>query len=211
MFIGPPGTGKTMTAGIMAHELRLELLQIDLAAVISKYIGETEKQLGRVFDEAEGSGAVLFFDEADALFGKRSEVRDSHDRYANVETSYLLQRIDAYEGMVILATNFSRNLDEAFLRRFQFIVEFTAPAEAERRRIWEGIWPGDVPRAPGLDLDFMAKRFELSGGHIRNIAVAAAFLAAAQGTHVDQHHLLHATKREYQKLGRRIDDALFRH
>jgi SpoVK/Ycf46/Vps4 family AAA+-type ATPase len=210
LFSGPPGTGKTMTAGIMAHELRLELFQIDLAAVISKYIGETEKQLGRVFDEAEGSSAVLFFDEADALFGKRSEVRDSHDRYANVETSYLLQRIDAYEGMVILATNFSRNLDEAFLRRFQFIVEFTAPAEPERRRIWEGIWPRDVPRAADLDLDFMARRFELSGGHIRNIAVAAAFLAAAQGAHVSQRHLLHATKREYQKLGRRIDDALFR-
>jgi SpoVK/Ycf46/Vps4 family AAA+-type ATPase len=210
LFSGPPGTGKTMTAGIMAHELRLELFQIDLATVISKYIGETEKQLGRVFDEAEGSGAVLFFDEADALFGKRSEVRDSHDRYANVETSYLLQRIDSYEGMVILATNFSRNLDEAFLRRFQFIVEFTAPAETERRRIWERIWPRDVPRARDLDLDFMAKRFELSGGHIRNIAVAAAFLAAAQGAHVSQHHLLHAMKREYQKLGRRIDDALFR-
>jgi SpoVK/Ycf46/Vps4 family AAA+-type ATPase len=210
LFSGPPGTGKTLTAGIMAHELRLELFQIDLAAVISKYIGETEKQLGRVFDEAEGSGAVLFFDEADALFGKRSEVRDSHDRYANVETSYLLQRIDTYEGMVILATNFSRNLDEAFLRRFQFIVEFTAPAEAERRRIWEGIWPRDVPRARDLDLEFMAKHFELSGGHIRNIAVAAAFLAAAQGAHVSQHHLLHATKREYQKLGRRVDDALFR-
>jgi SpoVK/Ycf46/Vps4 family AAA+-type ATPase len=144
------------------------------------------------------------------LFGKRSEVRDSHDRYANVETSYLLQRIDAYEGMVILATNFSRNLDEAFLRRFQFIVELTAPAEPERRRIWEGIWPRDVPRAPDIDLDFMAKRFELSGGHIRNIAVAAAFLAAAEDARVSQRHLLHATKREYQKLGRRVDDALFR-
>ncbi|HET9627563.1 MAG TPA: AAA family ATPase [Kofleriaceae bacterium] len=210
LFSGPPGTGKTMTAGIMAHELRLELFQIDLAAIVSKYIGETEKQLGRVFDEAEGSGAVLFFDEADALFGKRSEVRDSHDRYANIETSYLLQRIDAYEGMVILTTNFSRNLDDAFVRRFQFIVEFAAPAEPERRRIWESIWPREVPRANDLDLDLMAKRFELSGGHIRNIAVAAAILAAAQGGPVAQRHLLHATKREYQKLGRRIDEALFR-
>jgi MoxR-like ATPase len=209
LFTGAPGTGKTMAAGIMAGELGLELYQIDLASVVSKYIGETEKQLGRLFDEAERGGAVLFFDEADALFGKRSEVRDSHDRYANLETSYLLQRIDAYEGLVILASNFSRNLDEAFVRRFQFIVEFSNPEERERRLIWERIWPEGMPRAPDLDLGLMARRFELSGGHIRNIAVAAAFLAAAREGQVSMADLFHATRREYQKLGRRVDESLF--
>jgi SpoVK/Ycf46/Vps4 family AAA+-type ATPase len=199
-----------MTAGIMARELSLELFQIDLSALVSKFIGETEKQLARLFAEAERTSAVLFFDEADAIFGKRSEVRDSHDRYANLETSYLLQRIDAYEGVVILASNFSRNLDEAFVRRFQFIVEFPAPCEDERRRIWEQVWPDDLPRAADLELPDFARRFELSGGHIRNIAVAAAFLAAAEGKQVERGHLLHATRREYQKLGRRIDEALFR-
>ena len=153
LFTGPSGTGKTMAAEIMAGELGLDLYKIDLSTVVSKYIGETEKNLARVFDEAETSNAILFFDEADALFGKRSEVRDSHDRYANIETSYLLQRMEEYDGMAILATNLHKNMDEAFVRRMHFTVEFPFPDAANRQRIWEKIWPAETPREPGLDLD----------------------------------------------------------
>jgi SpoVK/Ycf46/Vps4 family AAA+-type ATPase len=209
LFSGAPGTGKTMAAGVIARELELDLYQIDLSSVVSKYIGETEKHLAKIFDEAERAHAVLFFDEADALFGKRSEVRDAHDRYANIETSYLLQRVEAYDGVVILATNFSRNLDEAFVRRIRFILEFAVPDERERRRIWEQIWPAGVPRAPELDLAFMAKRFELAGGYIRNVALSSAFLAAAEGAPVGMRHLLHAVRREYQKMGKMLDEAQF--
>src|SRR5262249_10600802 len=149
-----------------------------LSTVVSKYIGETEKHLGQLFDDAEANNAALLFDEADALFGKRTETRDAHDRYANIATSYLLQRVDAYEGVVFLSTNFARNMDEAFLRRLHFIVEFPQPGVAERRRIWQQIWPADMPKEATLDVEFLAQRLEISGGHIRNIAVAAAFLAA---------------------------------
>jgi hypothetical protein len=209
LFAGPPGTGKTMAAGVMANELGLDLYAIDLSNVVNKYIGETEKHLAKIFDEAERSSAVLFFDEADALFGKRSEVRDAHDRYANIETSYLLQRMEAYEGVAILATNLAQNMDEAFVRRIQFTVDFTPPDERERLRIWERIWPDNVPRDPGVDLGFLARRFELTGGHIRNVALSAAYLAAAEGSAVTQKHLLHATRREYQKMGRIIDEKTF--
>lgn len=209
LFTGPPGTGKTMAAGVMAQQLGLDLYQIDLSSVVSKYIGETEKQLARIFDEAERSHGVLFFDEADALFGKRSDVKDAHDRYANIETSYLLQRMESYEGVAILATNFSRNMDDAFVRRLQFIVEFVAPDEKERRRIWERIWPPELPRSEDLDLGLLARRFELAGGYIRNIALASAFLAAAEHSAVSLRHVLRATRREYQKLGRVMDEALF--
>jgi ATP-dependent 26S proteasome regulatory subunit len=202
LFSGPPGTGKTMAAEILAGALGLDLYKIDLSTVVSKYIGETEKNLARIFAEAETSNAILFFDEADALFGKRSEVRDSHDRYANIETGYLLQRIEAYTGVVILATNFARNLDDAFIRRLQFIVEFPFPAEEERRAIWERIWPQATPRDPALDLTFAARELKLAGGHIRNIALAATFLAAANGQVVTMAHLIHATRREFQKMGR---------
>jgi SpoVK/Ycf46/Vps4 family AAA+-type ATPase len=208
LFAGPPGTGKTLAASIVATELGLDLFQIDLAAVVSKWVGETEKHLSRIFDEAERGHGVLFFDEADALFGKRTEVHDAHDRYANLETSYLLQRIEEFDGVVILASNFRRNLDEAFVRRLRFIVEFPLPDEAERRRIWEQIWPAEAPRAPDLDLALMARRFELAGAYIRNIALAAAFLAAAEGAPIAQRHLLHATRREYQKLGKMVDESL---
>ena len=146
LFAGPSGTGKTMAAEIIAGELGLDLYKIDLSTVVSKYIGETEKNLAKIFAEAETSNAILFFDEADALFGKRSEVRDAHDRYANVEISYLLQRMEEYEGVVILATNLRKNMDEAFVRRMHFTVEFPFPGEAERRRIWQGIWPAATPR-----------------------------------------------------------------
>jgi ATP-dependent 26S proteasome regulatory subunit len=209
LFSGPPGTGKTMAAGALVGALGLDLYQVDLSAVVSKYIGETEKQLGRLFDEAEGSSAVLFFDEADALFGKRTEVNDSHDRNANLETSYLLQRIEAYDGLVILATNFSKNMDEAFVRRFRFIIDFPLPGEEERRHIWERIFPTGMPRGADLDLDFLARRFELAGAYIRNIALRAAFLAAAEGEGVWLRHVLGAARREYQKMGKVMDGSHF--
>ena len=209
LFSGPSGTGKTMAAEIIAGELGLDLYKIDLSTVVSKYIGETEKNLARIFAEAETSNAILFFDEADALFGKRSEVRDAHDRYANIEIAYLLQKMDEYEGVVILATNLRKNMDDAFVRRVHFAVEFPFPAEADRRRIWEQIWPAKTPRSAELDLPLMARRFELAGGSIRNIAVAAAFLAADDGQEVTVDHLLRATKREYQKMGKVVAEHEF--
>jgi ATPase family associated with various cellular activities (AAA) len=202
LFAGPPGTGKTMAADILAHALGLDLYKIDLSAVLSKYIGETEKNLARIFDEARSSNAILFFDEADALFGKRTQVQDAHDRYANVEISYLLQKMEEYEGMVILATNLRKNMDEAFVRRLHFGVDFPMPSVDERRLIWQQIWPAAAPRDPALDLEFMAQRIEVSGGNIRNIALAGAFLAAANGGVVTMQHLIHATQREYQKMGK---------
>jgi len=204
LFAGPSGTGKTMAAEIMANELGLDLYKIDLSTVVSKYIGETEKNLARIFAEAETSNAVLFFDEADALFGKRSEVRDSHDRYANIEISYLLQKMEEYEGITILATNLRQNMDDAFVRRLAFTVPFPFPEEEDRLRIWEGIWPSETPRADDLDLPFMARQFKLAGGNIKNIALAAAFLAAGDGQVVGMDHLIWATKREYQKMGKAV-------
>ncbi len=211
LFAGPSGTGKTMAADIIAGELGLDLYKIDLSTVVSKYIGETEKNLSQIFTEAETSNSILFFDEADALFGKRSEVKDAHDRYANIETGYLLQRMEEYEGVVILATNFRKNMDEAFVRRLHFTVEFPFPKENDRRRIWEGIWPAATPRDPMLDLEFMARRFDVTGGNIRNIALAAAFLAADNGSLVDMTHLIRATQREYQKMGKIITEGDFGH
>jgi hypothetical protein len=202
LFAGPSGTGKTMAAGIIAAELGLDLYKIDLSTVISKYIGETEKNLSRIFEEAETSNAILFFDEADALFGKRSEVRDSHDRYANVEVGYLLQRMEEYEGVAILATNLRKNMDDAFVRRLHFTVEFPFPDEEDRHRIWEGIWPQDTPLDATIDLELLASRYEMAGGNIKNIAVAAAFLAADEGEVVRMSHVIQATLREYQKTGK---------
>jgi len=209
LFAGPSGTGKTMAAEIMADELGLDLYKIDLSTVVSKYIGETEKNLSRIFAEAETSNAILFFDEADALFGKRSEIRDSHDRYANIEISYLLQRMEEYEGIVILATNLRRNMDAAFVRRVAFTVPFPFPDEQDRLRIWQGIWPPETPRADDLDLPFMARRFKLAGGNIRNIGLAAAFLAAENGNQVAMDHLIWATRRELQKMGKAVVERDF--
>jgi AAA+ superfamily predicted ATPase len=209
LFAGPSGTGKTMAAEVIAAELGLDLYKIDLSTVVSKYIGETEKNLARIFTEAETSNAILFFDEADALFGKRSEVRDAHDRYANIEVGYLLQKMEEYEGVVILATNLRKNMDDAFVRRMHCTVEFPFPSERDRRRIWEAIWPDESPRSHDLDLAFMAHRFELSGGNIRNIALAAAFLAAADGGDITMAHLIQATWREYQKMGKVLMDGEF--
>ncbi len=207
LFAGPPGTGKTMAAEILSAELKLDLFKIDLSSVVSKYIGETEKNLERIFSEAASSNAILFFDEADALFGKRSEVRDSHDRYANIEISYLLQRMEAYDGVTILATNLRANLDEAFTRRLQFSVEFPFPDAQDRLKIWKALFPPDLPHDPGLDFERLADRFRLAGGSIRNIIVSAAYLAAADGGRVTMTQLLHGTRRELQKMGRLVDEA----
>jgi ATP-dependent 26S proteasome regulatory subunit len=209
LFAGPSGTGKTMAADILAHELALDLYKIDLSMVVSKYIGETEKNLASIFNEAAHSNAILFFDEADALFGKRSEVRDAHDRYANIEVGYLLQKMEEYEGIVILATNLRKNMDDAFVRRMQSTVEFPFPSTEDRLRIWQGVWPLETPRNPDLNLDFMAQQFELSGGHIRNIALAATFLAAEDQSPVSMNHLLAAARREYQKIGKVVMEGDF--
>jgi SpoVK/Ycf46/Vps4 family AAA+-type ATPase len=202
LFAGPSGTGKTMAAEIIANELELELYKIDLSGVISKYIGETEKNLDRIFTTAESANAILFFDEADALFGKRSEVRDSHDRYANIEISYLLQKMEQYEGIAILATNLRQNLDEAFLRRLQIVVEFPFPDDAQRRQIWELLFPPETPRSEDIDFDLLARQFRIAGGNIKNIVLGSAFLAASDGGRVDMTHLWQSAQREYQKLGK---------
>ena len=209
LFSGSSGTGKTMAAEIIANELGLDLYKIDLSTVVSKYIGETEKNLSRIFGEAETSNAILFFDEADALFGRRSEVRDSHDRYANIEVGYLLQKMEEYEGIVILATNLRKNMDEAFVRRMHATIEFPFPNREDRRRIWEGIWPNETPCAKDLDLTLLAERFEMSGGNIRNVALAAAFLASENGHLVSMPHIFHATRREFQKMGKVITESEF--
>ncbi|MGH3796777.1 MAG: ATP-binding protein [Pseudonocardiaceae bacterium] len=198
LFAGPSGTGKTMAAEVLAGHLRLDLYRIDLSAVVSKYIGETEKNLRRLFDAAEGGGAILFFDEADALFGKRSEVRDSHDRYANIEINYLLQRMESYRGLAILATNMRTALDNAFLRRLRFIMEFPFPGLAERKAIWEKAFPLQAPRGE-LDYDRLAQ-LQVSGGMTRNIALNAAFLAASAGAEITMPHVLAAARTEFHKL-----------
>jgi hypothetical protein len=205
LFAGPSGTGKTMTAEILAADLRLDLYKIDLSSVVSKYIGETEKNLERIFQAAEHSNAILLFDEADALFGKRSEVRDSHDRYANIEISYLLQKMESYDGMAILSTNLRQNLDDAFVRRMAFTVAFPFPDEGSRLRIWRGIWPESLDvEFDDADLQMLAGRFKLSGGNIKNVALAAAFLAAAEGKPVRLVHLLRGVQREFQKMGKTL-------
>jgi SpoVK/Ycf46/Vps4 family AAA+-type ATPase len=211
LFVGPPGTGKTMAAEIIAGELGLELYRIDLSAVVSKYIGETEKNIERIFRAADQGDAVLLFDEADALFGKRSEVRDAHDRYANVETAYLLQRLETYQGLAVLTTNLRANIDEAFLRRLDCVLEFPIPEQAERLSIWRRALPQPAPVDPEADLEFLARKFKLAGGHIRNIALTAAFLAAEDGAPIGMGHLARATRREYQKLGKLVAESDFEH
>ena len=200
LFAGVSGTGKTMAAEVLAAELRLDLYRIDLASMVSKYIGETEKNLRKVFDAAEESGAILLFDEADALFGKRSEVKDSHDRYANIEVSYLLQRIEAYRGLAILTTNLKSSLDTAFLRRLRFIVQFPFPDAEQRAEIWRRVFPAATP-TEGLDISKLAK-LNVPGGNIRNIALNAAFLAAEAGQAIWMSHIYQAAKAEYAKLER---------
>ena len=208
LFAGESGTGKTMAAEVIANFLRLNLYRIDLSAVVSKYIGETEKNLRRLFDAAEDGGAILFFDEADALFGKRSEVKDSHDRYANIEINYLLQRMEGYRGLAILATNMKTALDTAFMRRLRFIVNFPFPGPIERKRMWQKIFPPEAPKDE-LDYDRLA-RLNLNGGSIHNVALNAAFLAAHAGTSVTMPLILAAARAEFRKLERPINEAEFR-
>jgi AAA+ superfamily predicted ATPase len=204
LFTGASGTGKTLAAEVIASQLRLDLYRIDLSQIVSKYIGETEKNLHRVFEAAEGSGSVLLFDEADALFGKRSEVRDSHDRYANIEVGYLLQRMEAYSGLVILTTNLKNAIDPAFLRRIRFVVQFPFPEYEDRRRIWQTIFPTAMPRVD-LDVDRLAT-LSLAGGNIRNIAINAAFLAADEDSDVGMDHLLRSARSEFAKIERPMTD-----
>jgi hypothetical protein len=202
LFAGPPGTGKTMAASVIANELGLDLHRVDLAHSVSKYIGETEKNLDRIFASAAGGNVVLFFDEADALFGRRSEVREAHDRYANIEVAYLLQKMEEHDGLAILATNMRQNIDEAFLRRLQVLVDFPFPDEEHRRRIWLATFPPQAPLDPDIDIARLAREVKLAGGNIRTIALAAAARAAAEGGAIMMQHLLDAARREYQKLGR---------
>ena len=205
LFAGASGTGKTLAAEVLANGLALDLYKIDLSAVISKYIGETEKNLSRVFDAAETGGAILLFDEADALFGKRNEVKDSHDRYANIEVSYLLQRMESYRGLAILTTNLPDAIDRAFMRRIRFMVQFPFPDWSERTAIWQRMFPTQTP-TDGLDFRKLAK-LNVAGGNIRNIALNAAFLAADEDAPVQMSHILQAAQREYGKLERSITDA----
>jgi SpoVK/Ycf46/Vps4 family AAA+-type ATPase len=205
LFSGPSGTGKSMTAEVLACDLGLDLYRIDLSRVVSKYIGETERNLGTVFDEAEGAGAILLFDEADALFGKRSEVKDSHDRYANLEISYLLQRMEAYDGLAILTTNQRSALDPAFLRRIRFVVQFPFPDAAARAEIWKRTFPREAP-TEGLDYERLSG-LNVAGGNIRNMALNAAFHAAATGSPVRMEHVLLAARAEYAKLERPLPEA----
>jgi hypothetical protein len=207
LFAGESGTGKTMAAEVIANHLRLHLYRIDLSAVVSKYIGETEKNLRRLFDAAEDGGAILLFDEADALFGKRSEVKDSHDRYANIEINYLLQRMESYRGLAILATNQKSALDTAFMRRLRFVIDFKFPSERERKAIWERAFPRSVPAEP-LDFSRLA-RLPATGGMIHNIALNAAFAAAAAGTAVSMPFVLEAARAEFRKLERPISEREF--
>ncbi len=209
LFTGPPGTGKTLTAQVIANELGLELYRVDLSQVISKYIGETEKQLKAIFDEAALSSAILLFDEGDALFAKRTEVSDAHDKYANVETSYLLQKIESYEGIAIVTTNLLGNIDEAFIRRFAFVVHFPLPTADYRRQIWRHVFPKETPLSEMLDLDFLANRFELTGGNIKNIALNAAFLAASKNRPIQMKDLLLSVMSEISKTGKVILPADF--
>ncbi|GLY94497.1 ATP-binding protein [Actinoplanes sp. NBRC 103695] len=209
LFAGDSGTGKTMSAEVVAGSLGLDLYTVNLATVVDKYVGETEKNLERIFTEAAGVNGVLLFDEADAIFGKRSEVRDAHDRYANIESAYLLQRMESFDGVAILATNLRANLDDAFTRRLDAVIDFPVPDQEHRAALWDVCLGPGVPRADDIDLVFLSKAFELAGGHIRAAAVTAAYLAAADGRPVGMLDLIGAVAREYRKLGRLVLDREF--
>jgi ATPase family associated with various cellular activities (AAA)/Winged helix domain, variant len=202
LFAGESGTGKTMAAEVLGGELGLELFRVDLATIVSKYIGETEKNLDRIFEAATGSNAILFFDEADALFGKRSDVSDAHDRYANIEVAYLLQKMEGYPGAVILATNFRQNIDDAFVRRLDFVIDFPFPEPDDRKLIWRLLLPEEAPLSDDVDLEFLSVQFKLSGGAIRNCSMSAAFQAADEGTSITMRHLVRAVAQEFGKQGR---------
>jgi len=202
LFSGPPGTGKTMVAALIARDLGLELYQVDLGKVVSKYIGETEKQLAQLFDAAEAGHAILLFDEADALFGKRTDVKSSNDRYANLETNYLLQRLETFTGICLLTTNHDTHIDPAFQRRLSLHLRFELPDEAERVDLWRATVPAQAPLAEGIDFAGLARRFEMSGGYIRNATMRAAFLAADEGVAISAAHMEHAARVEYEGMGK---------
>ncbi|HEY1832111.1 MAG TPA: ATP-binding protein [Acidimicrobiales bacterium] len=209
LFAGEPGTGKTMAAEVVAGALGLDLYAVDLSTVVDKYIGETEKHLERIFTEAEGINGLILFDEADALFGKRSEVSDAHDRHANIEVAYLLQRMERFDGLAVLATNMRSNIDEAFARRIDAIIEFPMPDMAERRELWEACLGTRVPRGKDLDLDLCARAFEISGGNIRSIVISASYLAASKSVSLGMELMMRAIEREYRKLGRLVLEREF--
>lgn len=209
LFYGPPGTGKTMGAQVMANYLHLELYKVDISAIMSKYIGETEKNLSTIFNEVKNSQSILFFDEADSLFGKRSEVKDSNDKYANAETSYLLQKMEEYEGIVILATNYIQNFDEAFKRRIKFMIEFPFPEKEQRLTIWKKAYPEETPIGSDVDFTFLAEHFELSGSNIKNIALASAFKAAADESIVTMKYMINSVYEEIKKTGKILQEDDF--
>jgi SpoVK/Ycf46/Vps4 family AAA+-type ATPase len=202
LFAGPPGTGKTMVAGIIADELALDLYQIDLSRIVSKYVGETEKNLANVFDAAEAGHAILLFDEADSLFAKRTEVKSSVDRYANLEVNYLLQRMESFNGITILTTNLDSSIDDAFRRRISFRVDFPMPEIEDRERLWQTMLPKQADVAPNIDFRTLATKFEFSGGYIRNAVLRAAFFAADEGTPITYKHLQRAALLEYTSMGK---------
>jgi SpoVK/Ycf46/Vps4 family AAA+-type ATPase len=203
MFSGPSGTGKTMVAGLIARDLGVELYRVDLSRVVSKYIGETEERLGALFSEASQVGAALLFDEADSLFGARTEIKSSNDRYANLEVNYLLQRVEEYDGVVILTTNFATSIDEAFVRRLRFRVQFPLPSPKERARLWEVMLPPEMPQDDeGIDFDWLGETFELSGGHVRNAVLRAAMVAADADKALSNRMVYDAAAAEYRELGK---------
>jgi hypothetical protein len=210
LFAGASGTGKTMAAGVIARELGLDLYKIDLSGVVSKYIGETEKNLDRIFRAARAANAIVFLDEAEAIMGKRSEVKDAHDRYANIEVAYLLQKLEEHEGIVILATNLKRNIDDAFSRRIQYVIDFPRPDEAERARIWRGMFPARSPLAADVDFEFLSKQFDFAGGDIRNIVLDAAFLAIQNGGEIGMKCVVEALARQLAKQGKAATASEFR-
>lgn len=202
LFAGPPGTGKTMAATIVARELGLPAYRVDISQVMSKYIGETEKSLGEIFDIAQQSNAILFFDETDALFGKRSEIKDSHDKYANVETSFLLQKLESFDGVVLMSTNLLQNIDSAFMRRISYVINFPFPDEGRRLELWKKMFPPEMPVDEGIDFEYLARQFELSGAVIKNTVMSAAFLAAEEDAPVNMSHILRAVRKQLSKQGR---------
>jgi hypothetical protein len=202
LFAGASGTGKTMSAAVIAHEADFDLWRIDLSSVVSKYIGETEKNLDQIFTIAQDGDVILFFDEADAIFGKRSEVRDAHDRYSNIEVAYLLQKIEEYEGIAILASNFIRNIDQAFTRRLNYIIEFPLPDQRLREKLWQKAFAAATPIRGTIDHDFLGREFALSGGDIRSASLDAAFLAASDGGAVTMDHIMRAVSRQMLKQGK---------